>query len=163
MAWSLRCTPRTLSGWINRYLLGRRRSAPVALRLAWGSFQRGDRRDGGQSKAHAREAIGTVRRFVGAADLSRVVTASFASRCDELKGVVAALTDGCQSRSVSRQRSRRTRQGAGAAVTRSRFSRRSANLSPSAPRAGGLVLCLEFDSLGSTAFPTCEYRAIESA
>jgi len=59
--------------------------------LARGRYQRANRRDGDQSKAHAREAIATVRHFIGTADLSPAVTASFAHRCNDLERALAAL------------------------------------------------------------------------
>jgi len=61
--------------------------------LARGRYQRGNRHDGEQSKAHARETIETVRRFIGTADLSPAVTALFARRCNELERAIAAVTD----------------------------------------------------------------------
>jgi len=66
--------------------------------LARGRYQRGNRRDGDESKTSAREAIAAVRRFIGTAELSPAVTALFARRCDELERAIATVTDRHQSR-----------------------------------------------------------------
>ena len=63
------------------------------IELARERYQSGNRRDGDQSKAHAREAIATVRRFSETAEFSPLQTAVFARTCNELERAIAALTD----------------------------------------------------------------------
>jgi hypothetical protein len=61
--------------------------------IARGRYQRGNRRDGDRSKAHAEKAIETTRYFIQSNYLSPALKALFERRCDELEQAVAALTD----------------------------------------------------------------------
>ena len=62
--------------------------------LARRRYKSGNGRDGDESKVRAREAIETVRRFIGTADLNPAGSALFARRCNELERAVTALTGG---------------------------------------------------------------------
>ena len=64
----------------------------VSIDITRRRYQRGNGRDGDQSKAHAQKAIYTVRHFTQTADyLDPAERALLASKCDELEGAVAAL------------------------------------------------------------------------